>query len=150
MKLTRWLQRVWRRASGGSTARELTPQAAIGRWGEHEAEKFLKRAGFKLLGRRVRPNRRDEIDLVMRRGRVIAFIEVKTRSSERYGRPATAIDRRKRHALRRAAAAWLRRAKYPAAAYRFDVVEVISEPESEQPTIRHLENAFPFNRRFPV
>jgi Holliday junction resolvase-like predicted endonuclease len=59
-----------------------------------------------------------------------------------------AVDGWKRHALNRAAAGWLRRAGYPGLFYRFDVVEVLGQPEEGEPLVRHTEDAFPFERRF--
>ena len=127
-------------------------RAEAGRWGEAVAARHLKRAGFEVLGRRVRPNRRDELDIVARRGDLLVFVEVKTRRSEAYGRPSAAVNARKRHALCRAAAAYLRQARYPRGCYRFDVVEVVGTPEGGEPVVRHLEHAFPFEPRyrFPV
>jgi putative endonuclease len=126
--------------------------ALVGQWGEDQAAVFLEAKGFSLLGRNVRPNRHDEIDLVARSGDVLVFVEVKTRRREDFARPVRAVDRAKRHALNRAAAAYLRKAGYPDLFYRFDVVEVLGQPEDGAPVIRHLDNAFPFEARlrFPV
>lgn len=136
----------WRRARQGRR------ETDAGRWGEQVAATWLARRGYDLVGRRVRPNRRDEIDLVARRGRQWVFVEVKTRRSEAFGRPAAAVDARKRHALCRAAAAYLRRAGYPEGCYRFDVIEVIGEPGAGEPVVRQIEDAFRFEPRyrFPV
>jgi Holliday junction resolvase-like predicted endonuclease len=72
-------------------------------------------------------------------------VEVKTRRREEFGRPFLAVDARNWHALNRAAAAYLRRARFPNLFYRFDVIEVLDNEEGE-PLIRHLENAFPSSR----
>jgi putative endonuclease len=64
-----------------------------------------------------------EIDLVVRRGRRIAFVEVKLKSGDRYGDPFEMVTEEKQRRLRRAAEAWL--AAHPEAAEleaRFDVV----------------------------
>lgn len=123
--------------------------AVVGTWGEDAAVALLKREGFSILGRNVRPNKHDEIDVVAQKGELLIFVEIKTRKQEDYGRPARAVDQDKRHALNRAAAAYLRKAKYPDLFYRFDVVEVLGSPEQpEPPLIRHLEDAFPFEKRF--
>lgn len=67
---------------------------------------------------------RDELDLVVLEGRVLVFVEVKTRTAERGGAGWFAVDARKRRALRRAARAWMRQAG-GAPHTRFDVVEVL-------------------------
>ena len=79
---------------------------------------------------------------------MLVFIEVKTRRSEQFGRPAAAVDARKRHSLCRAAAAYLRKAGYPDGSYRFDVVEVVGEPDRSDPAVRHIEDAFRFDLRY--
>jgi putative endonuclease len=126
--------------------------AVVGAWGEEQAVIFLKKAGYSIIGRNVRPNRRDEIDIIARKGDFLVFVEVKTRRREDYGRPLRAVDRDKRHALNRAAAAYLRKAGYPKMYYRFDVIEVLGQPEDGEPLIRHLEEVFHFEKRyvFPV
>ncbi|MCL2104852.1 MAG: YraN family protein [Kiritimatiellaeota bacterium] len=117
------------------------------------AATFLRKDGFQVLGRNVRPNRRDEIDIIAKKGETLVFAEVKTRRREEFGRPARAVDKAKRHTLNRAAAAYLRNAKHPDLFYRFDVLEVLGQPDDPAPpTIRHLEDAFPFESRrmFPT
>jgi len=126
--------------------------AVVGEWGEEHSARFLSDGGYRILARNVRPDRRDEIDIVARYENTLVFVEVKTRADESFGSPITAVDRSKRHALNRAAAAYLKKAGYPDLFYRFDVIEVVGTPEGGEPLIRHIENAFPFERRyrFPV
>ena len=121
-----------------------------GAWGEHEAEKALRGKGYRILGRRVRVAGRDEIDLVARDGKVLVFVEVKTRASERYGRPIAAVDRHKRRVTSRAAMRYIRKLKDPDIPFRFDVVEVVGTPEEGVETIRHIEEAYPLDQRYMV
>jgi len=114
------------------------PHLKVGRWGEKQAERFLKNAGYKILGRRVRVGRHDEIDLIARLNDTMVFVEVKTRKTEKYGRPAAAVNREKRRKLSRAAVTFLQRRKLRPPYIRFDVIEVIEEPFE----IRQIENAF--------
>ena len=108
-----------------------------GRWGEEQAEKFLKKAGLKMVGRNVRVGY-DEIDLIVRQGDTLIFVEVKTRASEDFGRPASAVNRAKRKKLSRAAIRFLKNHKLRPPYIRFDVVEVVGK----KPEIRHIPNAF--------
>ncbi len=120
-----------------------------GRWGEQIAVDYLQANGYRILGRRVRIGTRDELDVVARSGEQLVIVEVKTRKSERFGRPATAVDRAKRRTLSRAAVRYLQRLKNPHVCFRFDVVEVIGRPENiESPVVRHIQNAFPLDRRY--
>jgi putative endonuclease len=75
----------------------------LGREGERLAARFLEQRGYQVLGSGFRA-RRGEIDLVCRRGDRLVLVEVKTRSSDRFGTPAEAVGPRKRRALQSAAA----------------------------------------------
>jgi putative endonuclease len=75
----------------------------LGREGERLAARFLERRGYRVLGSGFRA-RRGEIDLICRRGDRLVLVEVKTRSSDRFGTPAEAVGPRKRRALQAAAA----------------------------------------------
>ncbi|MDA1087614.1 MAG: YraN family protein [Verrucomicrobia bacterium] len=120
----------------------------IGLWGEKQAERALKSKGFKIIDRRVRVGRRDELDIVARDGDVLVFVEVKTRKDERFGRPADSVDRNKRHVTSRAAVRYLRQLSKPDVLFRFDVVEVIGEMDDGKPEVRHISNAFNLDRRY--
>lgn len=138
---------------GKHGAKQSTARQRTGEWGEKIAARHLKNKGYTIVGKRVRPNaRNDEIDIVALTGNTLVFVEVKTRKSEKFGRPASAVDTRKRRALCRGASAFLRRGNYPNFCYRFDIVEVVGTLDStEPPVVRHLEDAFrfPLRYRFP-
>ena len=123
-----------------------------GEWGEGVAEAFLLGKGYRVSGRRVRVGKKDEIDIIAHApDHVLVFVEVKTRSSELFGRPFTAVDRRKRKTLSRAALRYMIRMKKKPNYFRMDVVEVVGTPGQKDPVIRHIENAFPLsgNKRIP-
>lgn len=119
-----------------------------GVWGEAVAERVLRDAGYKILGRRIRFTPREELDLVARHKDVLVFVEVKTRGSEAFGRPFDSVDRDKRRAMGRAAVHYLKRLGFPRIFYRFDVVEVVGEPGDSDPVVRHIENAFTLDERY--
>ena len=73
------------------------------------------------------------------------FVEVKTRSSEQWSRPARAVDSSKRTKLSRAAFDYLRMLPDPNVKFRFDIVEVLLK-DGEVFEIRHLPNAFNLTR----
>ena len=102
----------------------------------------MKKASYQILGRRVRVGRHDELDLIARDGDTMVFVEVKTRKNENYGRPAASVNREKRRKLSRAAVGFLKKRKLRPPYIRFDVMEVIGEPDGDSPEIRHIENAF--------
>jgi putative endonuclease len=111
-----------------------------GELGEHAARKFLRRQGLKFLTANFR-SERGEIDLIFRDDDCLAFVEVKTRSSEEWTRPASAVNAERRRRLSRAALDYLRLLKNPRVKIRFDIVEVLLA-EGKVREVRHLPNTF--------
>ena len=95
----------------------------LGAVGETLAVRHYERDGYTVLARNWRC-RLGELDLVVRRGSLIVFVEVKSRSSLAYGHPAEAVTRAKQQRLRRLAAQWLHDSGWVAPEVRFDVVAV--------------------------
>ncbi|MGA4643871.1 YraN family protein [Limisphaera sp. 4302-co] len=112
-----------------------------GALGERAARRHLEKAGLQCLTTNYRTPR-GELDLVCRDGDCLVFVEVKTRSSEEWGRPAAAVDLRRQRRLTRAALWYLRRIGRPRIKVRFDIVEVLLDQDRVR-EIRHLPNAFP-------
>jgi putative endonuclease len=75
------------------------------------------------------------------------FIEVKTRSSEEWIRPAAAVNKERRQRLSRAALDYLRLLRNPQVKIRFDIVEVLLH-DGEVSEVRHLPNSFPMERPY--
>jgi putative endonuclease len=115
--------RRWRRIP--PFARAKTGHLQLGAQGEKLAARFLRRHGYKILYRNFRGRRGGEIDLVCRDGETLVFVEVKTRTSEEFGRPLETISRRQRQRIILGGLAWLRLLDNPDIAFRFDVVEVV-------------------------
>ena len=74
--------------------------------GERAAARHYRLRGYRILGANVRTGGH-ELDLVVRRGRRLVFVEVKERARDTYGGAVGAVDREKRRRVRRAAASWL-------------------------------------------
>ena len=111
-----------------------------GELGERAARTFLRRRGLKFLAANFRSDR-GEIDLIFRDDDCLAFIEVKTRSSEDWTRPAAAVNAERRRRLSRTALDYLRLLKNPRVKIRFDIVEVLLA-EGKVREVRHLPNTF--------
>ncbi|MGY6502067.1 MAG: YraN family protein [Acidimicrobiales bacterium] len=98
----------------------------LGAAGESAAAAWYEAEGYVILDRNWRC-REGEIDLVVARGRVVVFSEVKTRSSTRFGVPAEAVTPAKQARIRRLATRWLREGSARPADLRFDVVAVTGD-----------------------
>jgi len=111
-----------------------------GSLGEQSAKKHLRKQGLKFLTANFSSDR-GEIDLIFRDDDCLVFVEVKTRSSEEWTRPAAFVDARKRRLLSQTALDYLRLIKNPEVKIRFDIVEVLLN-DGEVREVRHLPNAF--------
>jgi putative endonuclease len=128
----------------GGSARPL--HLLHGELGERAARKYLKKGGMKFLTANFRTER-GEIDLVFRDRDCLVFVEVKTRSSEEWTRPAAAVDATRRRRLTRCALDYLHMLKNPQVKVRFDIVEVLLE-KSVVREVRHLPNSFAMERPY--
>jgi len=117
-----------------------------GRLGEAAARRHLRRRGLKFLTANFR-SARGEIDLIFRDADCLVFVEVKTRSSEEWVRPASAVDARKRRLITRTALDYLKLLHHPTVPIRFDVVEVLLADGSVR-QVRHLPNTFTLSRPY--
>ena len=120
----------------------------IGRKGEKIAARFLRRQGYRVLGRNLTFGK-NELDIVARDKQYIVFVEVKTRTVDtRFqetleNRPSLAVNRGKRVRTVAAAMDYLK-ARPTALAPRFDVVEVYLDRARRGKLFRinHIESAF--------
>lgn len=111
----------------------------LGAKGEELAARWYEDEGYEILDRNWR-RREGEIDLIVRRGRTVAFCEVKTRSTDRFGAGIESVLPAKQRRIRRLAARWLSELT-PAAGrtrveIRFDVVGITGGK------VEVIENAF--------
>ena len=125
----------------------LTPKRKIGNIGEAYAVKYLKRQKYKILEKNY-VSGNHEIDIIARRGDVIAYVEVKARTvheGARYeSRPAAAVTPTKQRAII-SAASYYHKVHGEGLRARFDVIEVYLEDTPRGKRVRkckHLEGTF--------
>lgn len=94
-----------------------------------------------MLYRNFRAPQGGEVDIVCRHRDVLTFVEVKTRTSEAFGRPADAVGPDKQRLIQRGAHEWMRLLGRPKIKFRFDIVEVLLI-EGNPPKLNVIENAF--------
>ncbi len=112
---------------------------SLGRWGEECAAAYLRRQGWRIVERNMRTPV-GEIDLIARQGRILAFVEVKTRRSAAFGLPQEAVGGRKQRQIIRAAQWYLGPGGSQGLQPRFDVVAVTAG--DQEPCIEHIVDAF--------
>ena len=122
----------------------VMPKAALpikdlGRAGERRAAWFYRWRGFAILAENVR-DRRGEIDLVARRGKLVVFAEVKTRQQTRMGEPWEAVDRAKELRIASIAERFVHQHRLDHCAIRFDVLSL--QWNGWRFAVTHYPNAF--------
>ena len=103
--------------------------------GEEKAIRYLQSRGWDVVAHRFRAGRM-EVDIVARRGALVAFVEVKVRRGAGFGSPLEAVTGAKRRELVKAARVWVDRFGRPSDIYRFDCIALTGN------TLEHVEDAF--------
>lgn len=127
----------------------------LGKFGEEVAADFLKKDGYKIIGRNVKFGKH-ELDIIAADKNFLVFVEVKTRSctypgASAYGNPGRAVTYKKRTDTILAVYDYLKENgtdKQP----RIDVIEIFLQPTDSPCTappqvlgINHIRNAFDTN-----
>ncbi len=100
------------------------PRAGSGYAAERRAARWYRLRGWRILGENVWAGG-NELDLIVRRGRTVRFVEVKEKRGSRFGDPLEMVTAEKQRRLRRAASAWLSaRPELARLAVGFDVIAV--------------------------
>ena len=107
----------------------------LGERGETRAAEYLENAGYCIVYRNYRTPYA-EIDIVAEKDGTLAFVEVKTRASDRFGAPRLAVDRKKQQKIATAALSYLQQNALEPLEIRFDVIECTKNG------VTHLKDAF--------
>ncbi len=107
----------------------------LGRVGENKAVEYLKKQGYTVLEKNYK-TRLGEIDVIVKKDETIIFVEVKTRTSDTYGRPSEAVGYEKQRKYVKVAQEYLLKNKLLGQKCRFDVIEILNEE------INHIIDAF--------
>ena len=119
----------------------MRDRAWLGNYGERVAADWLRSRGCKVLARNYKGPHRGEVDLIARDGKLLLFVEVKTRRDNPLVRPLDAVDKAKQALIERGANSWLKRLGTRNLPWRFDVIEVFVE-DGKKPRVNHVRDAF--------
>lgn len=110
----------------------------LGRWGESQAAEFLTRKGYQVLERNLRTPY-GEIDLIASQEGALVFVEVKTRTTQKFGLPEEAITPQKLEHMIESAQHYLQERPEPEVDWRVDVIAIQRQADGEADIV-HFEN----------
>ena len=114
---------------------------SLGQAGEDAAARHLEAQGYRILARNFRRTFA-ELDIVAQKEGLLVFVEVKTRSSARFGAPAEAVTLTKQRRLSKIALDYMMQAGLGECTARFDVLAVLLDSRGLVVGIEQIENAF--------
>ncbi|AUG57776.1 YraN family protein [Acetivibrio saccincola] len=117
----------------------------IGTIGEEIAAEFLEKNNYKIIEKNFRYKRLGEIDIISWENDSICFVEVKTRSTLKYGLPRESVNFRKRENIKKLAQIYINRHNMHDKSIRFDVVEIYIEKNQDKIHLKEInliKNAF--------
>jgi putative endonuclease len=117
----------------------LNRQQKFGKRSERLAAEYLKRKGYRIIETNYR-SKVGEIDIIAKEKATIVFVEVKARSSNRFGSPKGAVTPAKQRKISMAALDYLKQSSQTDARARFDVVSI--DTASGNTDIEVVKNAF--------
>lgn len=112
----------------------------IGNEGEELACAYLESKGWTILERNYFFDHA-EVDIVAYDEKAIVFVEVKMRSSTKFGRPMEHISEGKVQNVFKASEAWMHERKMDGSPMRFDIIGIIKK-KNEAPEFNHIQDAF--------
>jgi putative endonuclease len=114
-------------------------RALFGQWGERQAGIYLETKGFSIIARNYHcPH--GELDIIATKDGAITFVEVKSRQTLKYGRPAEAVTKQKQRKIHACAFYYLQQQRRYYRRMWFDVIEIYLE--EGKPILNHIEHCF--------
>jgi len=110
----------------------------LGQQGESIAQNFLSQKNYTILESNWRWHKA-EIDIIAQKNHTLIFVEVKTRSSQKFGQPSEFISVKKQELMKDAAEAYIEQ-QNENSEIRFDIISIVIN--SKENHIDHIENAF--------
>lgn len=110
----------------------------LGIEGERIAAEYLRQNGYKILETNWRFEKK-EIDIIAQKGSMVIMAEVKSRSSDKFGKPEEAVSDAKQKFLIEAADHYMQKLDFEAEV-RFDIVAIILNEKTAE--LKHIEEAF--------
>ena len=107
-----------------ATRKTASQRTELGRRAEESVAEYLQKKGFEIVARNERVGHL-EIDIIAKKGSLLIFCEVRSRTNDAWMTPAQTLNKTKLERLRRAATQWLISTRFSVVEVRFDVASVV-------------------------
>lgn len=111
-----------------------------GKYGEDIAVNYLIKNKYKIIERNYHFSRYGEIDIIALDKNTLCFIEVKTRSNNKFGTPFEAVTKAKLDKIRKSAIAYVANSKTSFKTFRIDAISILLYGDTDTPQITHIKN----------
>ncbi len=112
----------------------------VGALGEQAVARYLRKNGYRIAAANFKTST-GEIDIIAEQGNTVCFVEVKTRKIGGMTSPRDAVDNDKINNIKSTAAAYISINKIKNN-IRYDIAEVLTDPDNRIESINYIENAF--------
>lgn len=109
----------------------------VGRQGEDIASEYLENLGYEILERNKHFSRNCEIDIIAKNKSTYVFVEVKTRTTTKFGHPLEAITPTKYNNIKTGIFMYLQEKNLKNVSFQIDAISIILKPDI---SIKHLKN----------
>lgn len=124
-----------------SAKNKMNHNQKVGQFGEGLARDYLVRHGYKIIGENIKVSYK-EIDIIAKKQNLIVFIEVKTRTSDKFGFADEAISSKKIKHLKRAIGAYLKSHNSGFQDIRLDLIAIDIDKDKKIAKIKHYKDIF--------
>ena len=114
---------------------------SIGRHGEELAQKYLRQKHYKIVEKNFRC-KSGELDIIAKEKNVVVFVEVRTKTSTRYGPAYNSVTYSKQKQVKRVAQFYISKYNLVNTQFRFDVIGITLTPQTGEYHLDHIQNAF--------
>ena len=113
----------------------------VGKLGEDEAVRFLKKKGYDIIARNWR-HKFGEIDIIALDRETVVFVEVRTKMTGDFGTPEESVTKTKMRQIVKAASNYIREKRLQGESIRFDFIGITTDKNTGKSSINHIESAF--------
>ncbi len=125
----------------------MNKNRTLGIYGEDIAVKYLEAKGYAILTTNYRC-KMGEIDIIAADGNTIVFIEVKTRSTDKYGQPREFVNHSKQNKIIKTALHYIVNKNLTDYMSRFDIVDILVDKNGRSNNITLIKNAFEYSGKY--